>query len=600
MVDFNAKWRSGMLATLNLFRASMPHAIMDGHAMDIGDSDVAALFNAISIGFTTPQIIERFEDFADGFATYATWMSAPAHEPRVTMVESAVRFQLGYGFGFDHDLQTAIATACVNSHTASDPGAPMPGIGDACHALQPPKLGYMPPETYLRARSEYAYMRFGLGFTLMRDGYFTHELGDSWHGMDWDYDELHFVLGAAAGDAAPAQVLSPLPPPAPPAIPLTEPWGLYVRSPDTANASWALDAAIVPFAGAPPSARINVAGTAPSADGIDLSQVIDGMMPAGGYLLSFWARASVEGAPVHLNARKNGGDWHSFGLDSDVVFGLTWQQVNVTFTSSADGSAARLSWWVGRDAPGTSLWVNSPTLVGAVLPLPVLAREFACGAVVLNGHTSAVTVRLNTSAPLRRLVGAQAPRWQLFFDDNTSAFTPTSGAWAPVDLDNGYHGATTPSQEEVRPANGFWQHWGAGAHVAPAGATATFALSVPETGIYNLSLWWPQAVPARAGWATAMRVTISPGGSGTTLDLTSQGGNSFYPIAANVQLTPASVLTLECPAGGGACVADAVLVESEARYNDGADADTVTLQPMDAVVLANKSPPPGCAHAGFN
>ena len=595
-VDFNGKWRAGMLATLRLFRASMPHAVMDGHAMDISDGDVAALFNAISIGFTTVDIIERHIPFADGFNTYAQWMALPTHEPRVTMVESAVRFQLGYGFGFDRDLQTAIAPACINSHTA--PGAPMPGIGDACHALQPPKLGYMPPETYLLARAEYAYMRFGLGYALLLDGFFTHELGDSWHGQDWDYDELHFFLGAAAGGATPAQVLSPTPPPAPPPVPLTQAWSLYVRSPATANASWALDADDVPFAGAPASAHVDVDGTAPSADGIDLSQVVGGLR-AGGYQLSFWARASVAGAPVHLNARKDGGDWHSFGLDADVVFGTSWQQVNVSFVSVADGSAGRLSWWVGGAAPGTALLVNSPTLVGAEVPLPVLTRDFACGAVVLNAHTAAVTVQLNASAPpLRRLAGAQAPRWQLFIDDSSSAFTPTAGAWATVALDNGYDGASPPTQEEVRPSNGFWQHWGAGAHLAPAGgAAATFALAVPEAGAYNISLWWPQAVPARASWAAAMRATISPGGAGATLDLTSQGGNAFFLVAADVQLTPASVLTIECPAAGGACVADAVLLESAARFNDASEADTVTLQPMDAIVLAKKDAPPGCTQA---
>ena len=54
--------------------------------------------------------------------------------------------------------------------------------------LAPAKAGYISPQTFLLARSEYQYFRFGLGFTLMRDGYYAHELGDSWHGQDWDYD----------------------------------------------------------------------------------------------------------------------------------------------------------------------------------------------------------------------------------------------------------------------------------------------------------------------------------------------------------------------------------------------------------------------------
>ena len=179
--DFGEKWRAGMVAMIALFRASMPYALMDGHAMDVGDANITAQFNAISIGFSTVQVLEGLQTFASALANYQAWMTLPARSPKITMVESAVRFQLGYGYGFDHDLQTEIDFNCTNSHSA--PGAPMPGIGSACAPLSAPKAGYLSPQTYLLARSEYQYMRFGLAFTLMSDGYFTHELGDSWHGM---------------------------------------------------------------------------------------------------------------------------------------------------------------------------------------------------------------------------------------------------------------------------------------------------------------------------------------------------------------------------------------------------------------------------------
>lgn len=114
------------------------------------------------------------------------------------MIESAVRLKLGYGYGFNNDLQTLISYDCENSNSV--PGAPPPGNGDACFPTQPQKPGYILPQTFMLARSEYRYFRFGLGFTLMRDGYFTHEVGDSWHGQDWDFDELHFKLGSALGN----------------------------------------------------------------------------------------------------------------------------------------------------------------------------------------------------------------------------------------------------------------------------------------------------------------------------------------------------------------------------------------------------------------
>ena len=156
-VDFNEKWRSGMQAMLASFRALMPHAVLDGHAMDVGDANITALFNAISIGFTTPEIVERRTPFASGWTDYQQWMTLPTHTPRITMIESAVRFQFGYGYGFDRDLETLISSDCANSNSV--PGAPPPANGNACYPTTPQKPGYISPQTFMLARSEYQYMR---------------------------------------------------------------------------------------------------------------------------------------------------------------------------------------------------------------------------------------------------------------------------------------------------------------------------------------------------------------------------------------------------------------------------------------------------------
>jgi hypothetical protein len=541
-------------------------------------------------------MVERLTPFPAGLGLYDEWMTRPAHSPRVTMVESAVRLQLGYGYGFDGDLRTLVHGACENSH--SDPTAPMPGIGAACSPAAPQPPGYLLPQTFLFARSEYQYMRFGLAFTLMRDGYFTHELGDSWHGQDWDYDELKHPLGAALGEAAQAPVLSPPPPPVPPPVPLSNSsWALWVRAPG-ANASWALDpAARPPFPGAPPAARVDVAASDGAADSIDLYQSPLALR-AGGYSLQFWARASADGVPLHLNARKAGGDWHSFGLDADVALSAAWARYTVNFSSVSDGSAARLSWQLGRAPAGAAAWVAAPSLSGDSSPLPVLLREFECGVAIVNGHTEAVVVDLSAAAPaLRRLDGQQAPRVQLIVDDASAAFHPGAGAWAVGQFDSGYS-PSSPQSEEVRPENGFFHHWASGAARAPGGSSARFDLAVPA-GAYNVSLWWPAAVPARAAWATAARLALSPGGTNATVDLSRQGGDEWLLLFAGAQLGPDSALTVECPAGGGDCIADAVLVESEARFNDGAPAPQVALQPLDGIILQRAgAAPPQCGGGG--
>ena len=199
-------------------------------------------------------------------------------------------------------------------------------------------------------------------------------------------------------------------------------------------------------------------------------------------------------------------------------------------------------------------------------------------------------------------------------------------------FNSGYKGG---GSEEVRPPDGFYHHWERGAHTAPAGSSATFDLQIPATGKYSLKMWWPAAVPARAGWATAMAVTVASGSMGATanissssrssststavasmtVDLTKEGGDMWYTVAKSVQLAAGdSTLTISCPSsvsggvgGGGACVADAVLVESEARWNDGSavvdnengnesgsGGGGVALQSMDAIVRARTNPPPHC------
>jgi hypothetical protein len=544
----------------------------------------------MSIGFTVPQMVEGFTPFSAGLALYDAWMTRPAPSPRVTMVEGAVRFQLGYGYGFDDDLRVLVHGACENSH--SDPSAPMPGIGGACSPTQPQAPGYLLPQTYLFARSEYAYFRFGLAFTLMRDGYFTHELGDSWHGMDWDYDELGVRLGRALGAAAPARVLSPPPPPVPPVVPLSNTtWFLWVRA-GAANASWALDPAAPPFPGAPPSARVDVMGGDASADSIDLYQPPLALQGGGGYALAFWARASVDGVPLHLNAREQGGDWHSYGLDADVVLTAAWALYNVSFAAAADsgGAPARLSWWLARAPAGASVWLNSPSLSGAAAPLPVLQREFECGVALVNGHSEAVVVNLS-AAPLRRLTGVQAPRVQLIVDDASPAFHAGAGAWEVVSFDSGYD-ENSPSSEQVRPANGFFHHWARGARRAVGGGAASFDLAVPAAGRHNVSIWFSAAVPARSLWSTAAKFTISPGDpTSTIVDLTRQGGDEWLLLFSGVPLGPGSALNVECPAGDGDCIADAVLVESEARFNDGAPAPQVELAPFDGIILQRDGAP---------
>lgn len=161
-------WRAGVLRELHAIRRVLPFAILSGHAMDIHDPEVAEIFNATSIGFDPPYVIEGRMRFKELWDRYASWQRV-ARPPVGTMIESAVPLQIGYGYGY------------------------LP-------------LGVVPPSTLEFARQYYPYMRFGLALALMHDGYFAHEMGDSYHGNDWWYDELDFDLGYPLGPAEPVRV----------------------------------------------------------------------------------------------------------------------------------------------------------------------------------------------------------------------------------------------------------------------------------------------------------------------------------------------------------------------------------------------------------
>ena len=273
---------------------------------------------------------------------------------------------------------------------------------------------------------------------------------------------------------------------------------------------------------------------------------------------------------------------------------------NVTFTSPVNSTQARLSYYLGRVPSGTTVWISTATLLGIVVPRPVLRRDFECGVAIVNGDTLPHTVA--TGSGLKRLSGHQAPLYQYFVDDNSSAFQPgAESSWAWGDYNSGYTGRG----EEVRPTDGYYHHWQRGAHSAVAGSSATFDLQIPAAGKYDLKMWWPAVVPARSGWSSAMSVTVGTGidelVASVKVDLTKDGGDVWYPIAKSVQLAAGNAtLMVHCPSTvSGTCIADAVLVESEARYNDGSPVAVgsgggVTLNSMDAIILAWAKPPAHC------
>jgi hypothetical protein len=158
-------WREGVFNELREWRRLMPHALASGHLFRPADRETMEIFNGDSIGFLTARVLEGERTFASLWDIYHGWYER-GRKPVLMMIESAPHNQIAYGYDYR-------------------------------------PLEKIPPLTLEFARTYYPYVRFGLALTLMNDGYFAHEFGDTWHGNDWWYDELDFNLGHPLGDARP-------------------------------------------------------------------------------------------------------------------------------------------------------------------------------------------------------------------------------------------------------------------------------------------------------------------------------------------------------------------------------------------------------------
>ncbi|GAB4458832.1 MAG: hypothetical protein Kow00120_27220 [Anaerolineae bacterium] len=541
----DAAWRAGVLHELATFRRLMPHALMAGHALDIEEPAIAETFNGVGIGFSTVDVIEGrgissrgLVRFPQLWTFYSAW-NTQARRPHITSVESAPPHQIAYGYGY----------------------APWEGRD-------------IPPSTLEFARTYYPYMRFGLAFTLMDDGYFTHEFGDTWHGNDWWYDELDFDLGYPLGEAEFLDLGGD-----PPQNLIVNggferfigaPWDLWVDRDAGAAARVSADTAEVAVGGV--SARVDVAAASGVDWHINMAQVERPLVEGVTYNLTFWAKSD---APrwISVGAQKGESDWRNYGLRTRVAIDADWKEYTVAFTANETVSDAKIEFFLGEVAG--SVWLDDVRLYER--PPDVMRREFTNGVVLLNG--SRAPQRVEVGPGYRRLQGEQAPRYQYILDDGDAAFS-VEGDWREVTYDSGLWEASPP----------FYHDWGAACHEAVAGQ-ARWDLWIPDEDTYTIDAWWP-AAPASGTWSANVVYEVVAGGqvvASATLDQRT-GGDEWH-LVAQVRLAPGdgAYVRLICQ-GGAPCIADALHVRSAARYNDGAPAAVVTLQPMDGIILERSEP----------
>ena len=534
---FDAAWKAGVFREIQAFRALMPHALVNGHSMDIYEPGIAGLFNGLSLGFATANVLEGEESFGAVWNRYHEWFRS-AVRPVEMMVESSPLDLIAYGYDYS-------------------------------------PIEKIPPATLEFARSFYPWMRFGLVFTLMNDGYFAHEYGDTWHGNDWWYDELDFSLGQPLG---PAQRIVFSDPTATNLIvnpgfetAIVNPWrfsahsgaaGHLMREPTGSPAGNAC-------------ARVNVTTVTGTDWHVEFAQYSRSLTQGVAYDFEFLARSS---APRFLtvSAQKSSPDWRGYGLWQRVWLTNGWQAFSLPFTATETVGDARLQFFLG--GTNGTVWVDEVRLVPH--PPDVYRRDFTHGVALLNGTREARDIPLE--AGLRRLNGTQAPRLERILDDRDAGFS-TTGAWVSTNYDSGEWQASGP----------FYHSWAGGLRESrDAGAEARWQLPVEAADTYTLDVWWP-AAPAATNWSRQVRfevVTDAGVIASTNLDQT-LAGDQWHRVAT-VTLSPTDHARLRLIATNTPCVADAVWIRSTARYNDGQPATHVRLPPMDGIILQRDQPRP--------
>jgi uncharacterized protein (TIGR03437 family) len=540
----DAAWRAGVELEFETFRQLAPNAYMSGHLGEIPpDPGELAVFNGDSLVFDAVNVQEGVMSFSSLWQTYNDWFSA-GRQPAITMVQSSPPNQISYGYGYNPQ-QTML------------------------------------PSTLTFAQSWYPNVRFGLALALMNDGFFTFDLGDTGGAVNWWYDEYDFPLGVPtapytqlSGGSGPnlisnggfEQGLNG--------------WYLFVEQDGQAAATASIDSSVAAVGNS--SALIAVISPDSQNWNVNLSQGNLSFTAGANYQLQFWARANVP-VVITVNTQGGGPNYPNYGLYTQVSLTTTWQLYTLAFLAPTTANDGSVLFNLGLAV--ANIWIDGVQL-NSVLP-GVYRRDYTLGTVLLNGTAAPQTIAPGSG--FQRFTGTQAPRYQYIVDDSSAAFSAT-GAWYTATYNSG---GGTAGGETV---NGPYYHaWGTTCNELDSGpGNAVWNLGITQDGTYTLSVWLP-AAPSASTWTKSALYEVVANGKtvfSATLDQsTASAGDQWHLIAPALQLTAASAPALRVSStGSGPLIADAVYVYSSTLYNDGSAAPSVTLAPMDGILLQRSQP----------
>jgi len=153
----------------------------------------------------------------------------------------------------------------------------------------------------------------------------------------------------------------------------------------------------------------------------------------------------------------------------------------------------------------------------------------------------------------------------------------TTGPWQSCDYDSGGLDRHRSLLPQLAP----------GCHELTSGTgDATWALDIRADDTYSIDAWWA-AAPGQAGWTKQAVFEVMVGSTvlaTATLDQ-SATGDQWHRVASVALRAATRPWCAVRNAGAGTLMADALLLQSTARYNDGSAASSVDLDAMDAIVL---------------
>lgn len=532
----DATWREGLLEMVRLWRESMPGAYVTGH-LSKGADELGNLFDGDNLGFLCVDIIDGRQTFGYAWDRYHGWTSDQSN-PNITVIDTGAPNELGYGYGVYSNFQE-----------------PEQNI---------------PSDVLEFTQTWYPTMRFGLAFALMGNGLYERHFSDVLYCEEWWYDEFDFRLGAPLGSAYNS-------PTADSDMSLPKPLfseGNY----ESPSSYWQLAAL--------PDADVKLSYDEGPASGQRAARIDINSLPSKAvpydviffrelqvqkdvtYRLSFSAKSSAHRS-ILASLQHRGGDWENLGFWKEISLGQEWKKYETMFTATGDCTDAGLQFFLASTT-GT-VFIDDVCL--EEMPLDVYRRDFENGIVLLNGTTERQTVSLGEG--YTRIVGSQAPMWQYILDDDKDALY--TGQWKSTHHD-------TP---EWKPDPPFYHDWGSSCREsADSDAYADYDLTIPANGIYTFKVWLPDA-PNRTKRTKSALYEIVAGGkviASKKLDQTNSPDSWQTVATVTVKTKDKPQLRLRNE-GSGILYADAVYVESKARYNDGSPTREVTLEPYDGIIL---------------